>query len=466
MKTKYILKKLFNSNPKIMKTKLLTTTLFAFCMAMILNTVDAQEKQIKIVKKGDGNEDVRVISSPDELDAETMQLLKEQGIDLDNLSDIKHEKHYKIVVKDEDGESKTVEWDGNGEMPEELKEHLEDLDIDIIGDGKMMFIKAEGAEAIGDEEIEMDVDIIKLVEGEAGEEGDVKKKVRIKVIDDNGEVKEMEWNGEGEMPEEMKGYMDMGKCDDGNKWVHEVKVKKYGAEGGVQLGVMIEKDDEGAIRITDSVEGSGAAEAGLQSEDIIQYLNGAPVTDFDQLVELVNANEAGDVVVLGIIRDGKAQDVDVRLSEKKAVKVMVKKIEKEVECTKEELEKCKKVCTKEEIEECLKKMKEEEGAAAQEEVIEEVEDKLVMPRNNLKLKGFSAFPNPTDGILNIEFQAEESPVIVQVLDASGRTLFKDTVNNFGGVYKNQFNLTDQTSGQFYVSIIQDQKVFTQQVIVN
>jgi S1-C subfamily serine protease len=84
-----------------------------------------------------------------------------------------------------------------------------------------------------------------------------------------------------------------------------------------QLGV------EGAV-ISRVVEGSGADRAGLRGiqqgrgrrielGDIIQSVNGKPVTSTGDLLLALEERKAGDVVRVGILRDGRKQEVQVRL---------------------------------------------------------------------------------------------------------------------------------------------------------
>ncbi len=84
-----------------------------------------------------------------------------------------------------------------------------------------------------------------------------------------------------------------------------------------QLGV------EGAV-ISRVLEGSGADRAGLRGiqqgrgrrielGDIIQSVNGKPVTSTGDLLLALEERKAGDVVRVGILRDGRKQEVQVRL---------------------------------------------------------------------------------------------------------------------------------------------------------
>jgi putative serine protease PepD len=73
---------------------------------------------------------------------------------------------------------------------------------------------------------------------------------------------------------------------------------------------------EPGVEITVVTESSAAEGAGLLVGDRVLSIDGAPVTSLEELAGLVLANQAGDVVVLEIVRGGEALDVQVILGER------------------------------------------------------------------------------------------------------------------------------------------------------
>jgi S1-C subfamily serine protease len=61
---------------------------------------------------------------------------------------------------------------------------------------------------------------------------------------------------------------------------------------------------------------TGAADAGLLPGDIIVEIDGEPLATMSQLVAEVRARQPGDIVRLGVVRDGDAFDVEVVLGER------------------------------------------------------------------------------------------------------------------------------------------------------
>jgi S1-C subfamily serine protease len=105
---------------------------------------------------------------------------------------------------------------------------------------------------------------------------------------------------------------------------------RYGRVNRPTLGVELGPDAwsqqlevEGVV-ISRVFEGSGADRAGLRGVqqgrgrrielgDIIQSVDGNPVTSLGDLQTILEQKKAGDVVRVGILRDGKKQEVQVRL---------------------------------------------------------------------------------------------------------------------------------------------------------
>jgi S1-C subfamily serine protease len=105
---------------------------------------------------------------------------------------------------------------------------------------------------------------------------------------------------------------------------------RYGQVNRPTLGVELAPEQwnrqlgiEGAV-IMNVVEGSGADRAGLRGTrqgrgrrvelgDVIQSVDGKPVTSSGDLLLALEERKAGDVVRVGVLRDGRRQEVQVRL---------------------------------------------------------------------------------------------------------------------------------------------------------
>jgi hypothetical protein len=86
--------------------------------------------------------------------------------------------------------------------------------------------------------------------------------------------------------------------------------------------------------------------------------------------------------------------------------------------------------------------------------------------NNLELSDFVAFPNPTDGKFNVQFSGEAKPTVVLVFDASGKEIFRDNVDNFNGYYNREIDLTSHARGGLVLSVEQEGKSYTEQIVLH
>ena len=76
----------------------------------------------------------------------------------------------------------------------------------------------------------------------------------------------------------------------------------------------------------------------------------------------------------------------------------------------------------------------------------------------------SAYPNPTAGMLNIEFNAvEKSNASVSVIDLSGRTIMNSSQTVTAGSNNLQLDLTNVAKGAYMIRVKANQ--FTQQIKV-
>ena len=104
-------------------------------------------------------------------------------------------------------------------------------------------------------------------------------------------------------------------------------VMSFRADGGTYLGVYIREvssedrerldlpEERGAL-ITDVPEEGPAAEAGLQSDDVVISWNGSRIESAAQLRRMVRETPAGRAIDLGYIRDGRERSVRLELAER------------------------------------------------------------------------------------------------------------------------------------------------------
>lgn len=155
------------------------------------------------------------------------------------------------------------------------------------------------------------------------------KKYKVKIIED-GKEEVIEWNGEGEMPSEMKKVMDGTEVIINTK--DELKVNRFKIVNSDevmieerilleknnnrgQIGVMI-TDAEGGVEISEFTENSMAKSAGLELGDIIIGVNEKRVINIQALVDTLTPFKPGDKVSINFTRGDSILTKEVELAKR------------------------------------------------------------------------------------------------------------------------------------------------------
>lgn len=242
----------------------------------LLKSIDSKDIDMVNVEKGEGGKNVikivkstreKVISNDGDKDKKEIEISSE-------LKDGKTTERYKIIKKDSNGE-KVMEWDGTGEMPADLKKELGNININKNIDGENMEI---------------------ILDNNMSGNGEDK----IIIIDQNKEHKKdrlrINRPDNGFFGKSRDFDMDEGKPNN-NK---------------VTLGVMIENTDDG-VEITDIVEGSAAAGAGLRRGDILLKINERYIFTVNSLLDALHPFNSGEKIKVKYIRAGKEKSTSAVL---------------------------------------------------------------------------------------------------------------------------------------------------------
>jgi hypothetical protein len=90
----------------------------------------------------------------------------------------------------------------------------------------------------------------------------------------------------------------------------------------------------------------------------------------------------------------------------------------------------------------------------------------VPPNARLELHGFIASPNPTAGLLQLQFQAEEAgSLVIQVNDLQGRVLYTREVADFNGMFNESLDLGGLPAGPVLLTVRQGDRVYTHRVVL-
>ena len=299
-----------------MINKLISLALFAFIAAISMTQLSAQAElkmnKIVIIEK-EMDDDGKVVEKKVTLEGEEAeQYLKEHQdigkmveeeteIEMDGAKKAIAKSAYKIKIVNNDGEEEVIEWNGEGEMPAEIKEALEKEGIEI---GSLI----EGADE-QTQSITLD------------DSGSTKK---MKIITKGAgleEVMDLDWEGEV-LPDNVREILEQEGIAleeivgaDGEKQIKIVKAQKVAQpnpNGKPQLGVMIEAVAEG-VKVSEVVPESSADEGGLKAGDIITSLDDKVVKTTQDLINAVQQYKPGDVVAVGFIRNNQPMKNEMKL---------------------------------------------------------------------------------------------------------------------------------------------------------
>ena len=86
--------------------------------------------------------------------------------------------------------------------------------------------------------------------------------------------------------------------------------------------------------------------------------------------------------------------------------------------------------------------------------------------NEIYNKGeIKIYPNPTNGLLTIEFETPEKNVDIEVLDLIGKSVLKTNSKHNGGVFQKLLDLSHLSEGNYFVKITAGEKITTVKVTV-
>jgi hypothetical protein len=491
-----------------MKKITFAVCLFSFLMAPFISTAQKNEEiQIKIVEEtidenGNIQKSVKVMTGDEakayKLRQESEGLGKEIHVEIeeDSLS------NKRIIIRSE-GEEKVIKLN---EMDGDLKwDSNDNIKVKVIK-------KGEDIQFFNDEEDQ--IIILK------GDDKEVRKTQKYKIVIDgeDGNTEVIEWEGEGDMPLEIKALMKEKHMDldegqhrfylkEGNEdliWVpemdgkdHEMHMEHFFMHEEDQntnkafLGVTIENGSKG-IRIIGFTEGSAAEEAGLLKGDEIFKVGKVKVRTIEELVSALKNYSPGDEVKIKYFRNGKRGKVLAMLKERPAqkfefrmfdngelgdhpfikhpnhrdkkhiiIEVEKEKMAQELENMEREIEK-KIMIEMEGLEDNMEKLEEELLAME----LELADQELNELNGELELNAFKAYPNPTRDQVSLSFETKDKgDLSISLVDVSGKWVLKEMRKDFSGKFEQTFNISGAAKGNVVIRITQNGKLFTETIVV-
>jgi S1-C subfamily serine protease len=244
-----------------------------------------------------------------------------------------------------------------------------------------------------------------------------------------------------------------------------VNIKEKDACLGVYTQTYTQNNTKGT-RINGFTDESAAREVQMTEDDIITAVNGTEVKSHNDLWNEIAKYQPGTKVKVGYLRDDKPFTVEATLKacRDNSNQVIINTSEGEGKSQSREFY-------------TWNWGKKDQERMRERRVITihkgEGDTEKVNPApapagtdRSLKLQSFKAYPNPTQGQITIEFQGEPVATVVSLFDLSGRQLFREELNAFNGDYNQQFDLSEYAKGTILIQVVQGEKVYTEQVVVN
>ena len=197
-------------------------------------------------------------------------------------------------------------------------------------------------------------------------------------------------------------------------------------------------------------QNSTAKKMGLENSDIITHINGYPIYDMHDAGTAIDLLEVGEEITVKYLRDGKsfeASELIQSFADYKNANHQKKNEVKEVEQIEVAIE-IKDMPKKE-----AKAMKKAKG--------------IKMPVvQNLSIEQLKIFPNPNQGIFNLQFTLpNNADTSIRIFSSEGKLIFANDLSDFEGEFSQQIDLSNNPAGVYYVMIKQGKSSISKKVII-
>jgi len=84
----------------------------------------------------------------------------------------------------------------------------------------------------------------------------------------------------------------------------------------------------------------------------------------------------------------------------------------------------------------------------------------------LKLDEFNFYPNPSNGTFNLQFLGKDRPTTVKVTDIKGKEIYAEDLQDFGGSYDKEINLSGLKKGIYLLQVVQGSKAVNKKIVID
>lgn len=471
--------------------------------------------RIKVEKSEDG----KVTVTEDTRSAEDVQdlkdVLREYGVDAE-LQGLEPGEEVEIVIRrkknDDLTQDITIDLDRDFERAGP-KRALLGVFYESNGEGHAVVTKVVEGSAAEKAGLEAGDVIVSFDGEELGQLEDLAKnvrehqpgdEVRLELLREDRKLKKKVTLGEGPAPRRVEHRVFKYDFDDmePGQWIDKDmdRVMIHKGPNRPMLGVTLRKEEtiengqrntQSDLEIQDVMEGSAAAQMGLQKGDRLLSLDGTEVNSIEDVSAVLGKKQVGDEVTATFDRGGQVQTATAKLApvkgrahvnvhrfgpgENRTIIIedgeVIEEMDVEMEEMVEQLKEQMRIVI-EEDEDDGKGVREfrlvitmDEVSAQEAEALSAKSGEDFSGQSNLELASFRVGPNPSSGNFNLTFELPESgPTEVVVLEGNGNKVFQEDLGEFRGKYSRSFDIGQYAKGIYFIQIRQGDKAFTRKVV--
>lgn len=195
-------------------------------------------------------------------------------------------------------------------------------------------------------------------------------------------------------------------------------------EKGPFLGIsLVGTDDFTGARITKIIEGSPAEAYGFQIGDVITLIGNDEISTACDVTQSISQSEPGSLLDIDLVRDNENENVELALGYRLHKKISW-------------------LPTAEQI----------------------VLDNATT--NNSQSADLAVFPNPTEGVLQVQYTAtQQGAVQMNLTDLTGKVILAKEIDAFSGVLTDVLDLKTLPDGVYFLNVVQGNEAKTEKIIL-
>ena len=219
-----------------------------------------------------------------------------------------------------------------------------------------------------------------------------------------------------------------------------------------------EKVEGVKVDITDC---STAQAMGMQDGDVIQQIDNIPIIDWHDVGAAIDNRAVGDPIRVVFKRDNTTFE--------ETLPIMSEYETERAECNEVAQEENLAIATPEPEESWDTETVEVEmeNVTIEEAEAMKASKGIDMPVvNNLQIEQLNIFPNPSNGIFNVQFDLPNTGfTTIRLFNSSGRLIYQYDLGEFTGNFSDRVDLTNNYRGTYFLEIRQDDLTLTKKLIV-